>query len=152
LAELNIVVLEGMAKARQPSLLLVAVTNFGVVAAIAVLGGAVLVPEAVPPLELPPLELPPLELPPLELLLLEDEPPLEPVPVGGGVVVPLAVVSVVDPPEFAALLEPQALSAARQTIEIAGKIETRSFEAKVIATCIHRTRVITRNAGDSRSV
>lgn len=125
---LNTVVLDGMAKGRQPSLLFVAVT--GVVAATALLGAAVLVPELVPLLELP---------------------PVEPVPFGGVVDVPLVagvvappdvllvggvvVLSVVDPPELAALLEPQALSAAKQTIEIAGKSKTRSFDAKIIATC-----------------
>jgi hypothetical protein len=141
---LNTVVLDGIAKGRQPSLLLVAVTSFGVVAATALLGGAVLVPELVPLVEPPPLELPPLDD--------EVEPPLELVPVGGvvvppdvllvgGVVVPVAepvvVLSAVDAPELAALLEPQALSAARQTSEIAGKNATRSFDAKIIDTCFH---------------
>jgi hypothetical protein len=123
-----------MAKATQPSLLLVAVTNFGVVAATADLGG-VLAPELVPLVEPPPLDD-------------EEEPPVEPVPAGGllvppdavlagAVVVPLAAVSVVDAPELAALLEPQALSAAKHTIEIAGKSKTRSFETKIIATCSH---------------
>jgi hypothetical protein len=122
-----------MAKAVQPSLLFVAVTSFGVVAATALLGGAVLVPVLVPPVEPLPLD--------------DDvEPPVEPVAAGGvvvppdvlllgGVVVPEVVVSAVDPPELAALLEPQALSAARQTVEIAGKSKTRSFDAKIIATC-----------------
>jgi hypothetical protein len=138
------VVLDGMLKGRQPSTLLVAVTNFGVVAATALLGGAVLVPELVPLVEPPPLELPPLDD--------EVEPPLEPDPfggavvppdvllVGGGVVlvvVPVVVLSDVEPAELAALLEPQALSAARQTIEIAGKNATRSFGAKIIVTCFH---------------
>jgi hypothetical protein len=55
----------------------------------------------------------------------------------GVVVVPEAGVSAVEPPELAALLEPQALSAARHTIEIAGKNATRSFDAKIIVTCFH---------------
>jgi hypothetical protein len=139
------VVLDGMAKGRQPSPLFVAVTSFGVVAATALLGGAVLVPELVPPVEL---------LPVLGGVVLVPEvvPPVEPVPFGGvvepadvlpgggvvvPVVVPVVVLSAVDPPELAALLEPQALSAARQTIEIAGKSKTRSFDAKIIATCFH---------------
>jgi hypothetical protein len=122
------VVLEGMAKGKQPSLLLVAVTIFGVVAA-AAFGGVVAVPELVPPVELPPLEVVPdggVVVPP-EVLL-----------VGGGVVA-VVVLAAVGAPELVALLEPspQALSAARQTIEIAGTITTRSFETKIIATRFH---------------
>jgi hypothetical protein len=160
---LNTVVLDGIAKGRQPSLLLVAVTSFGVVAAAAVLGGAVLVvPELVPLVEPPRLELPPLDdevEPPLDE---EVEPPLEPVPFAGvvvppdvllvgGVVVPVAepvvVLSAVDAPELAALLEPQALSAVRQTSEIAGKNATRSFDAKIIDTCFHS---LSRNHAECR--
>jgi hypothetical protein len=159
---LNTVVLDGIAKGRQPSLLLVAVTSFGVVAAAAVLGGAVLVvPELVPLVEPPRLELPPLDdevEPPLDE---EVELPLEPVPFAGavvppevllgGVVVPVAepgvVLSAADAPELAALLEPQALSAVRQTSEIAGKNATRSFDAKIIDTCFHS---LSRNHAECR--
>ena len=154
-----------MLKGRQPSPLLVAVSNFGVVAAAALLGAAVLVPELVPLVELPPVlegavlvpeVVPPVELPPVlggavltpEVVPPVELPPVEPVPFGGvvepadvlpggDVVVPMVVPSAVDPPELAALLEPQALSAARQTVEIAGKSKTRSFDAKIIATCFH---------------
>ena len=142
---LNTVVLDGMLKGRQASPLLVAVTNFGVVAATALLGGAV-VPELVPLVEPPPLLGGAVVVP--ELVPLAEPLPLEPDPLGGavvppevlvvgGVVVPVVVVSAVDPAELAALLEPQALSAARQTIEIAGKNATRSFDAKIIVTCFH---------------
>jgi hypothetical protein len=141
---LNTVVLDGIAKGRQPSLLLVAVTSFGVAAAAAVLGGAVLVPELVPLVEPPPLELPPLDdevEPPLELVPVEGVVVPPDVLLVGGVVVPVAepvvVLSAVDAPELAALLEPQALSAARQTSEIAGKDATRSFDAKIIVTSFH---------------
>jgi hypothetical protein len=137
LLELNTVVLDGMAKGRQPSLLFVAVVNLGVVAAAAVLGGAVLVPELVPLVEPPPLELPLLELPPLEPDPFGGAVVPPDVLVAGGVVVPVVVVSAVEPPELAALLEPQALSAARQTIEIAGKNAARSFDAKIIVTRFH---------------
>jgi hypothetical protein len=131
---LNTVVLDGILKGRQASLLFVAVTNVGVVAATALLAGAVLAPVPVPLVELPPLE---------------DavEAPVEVVPAGGavvppevllgGVAVPLVVLAAVDPDALAALLEPQALSAARQATEIAGKSETRSFDTKIIATCSH---------------
>jgi hypothetical protein len=129
---LNTAVLDGMANARQPSLLLVAVTNFGVVAATALLGGAVLVPELVPLVDPAPLELPPLEPVPFGGVVAPPD-----VLVVGGVVVPVVVVSAVEPAELAALLEPQALSAPRHTSEIAGKIEARSSEAEIIATCIH---------------
>jgi hypothetical protein len=150
---LNTVVLDGMLKGRQPSLLFVAVTSFGVVAATALLGGSVLVPELVPLVEPPPLELPPLDD--------EVEPPLEPVPFAGAVVPPdvllvggvvpvaepVVVLSAVDAPELAALLEPQALSAVRQTSEIAGKNATRSFDAKIIDTCFHS---LSRNHAECR--
>lgn len=151
-----------MLKGRQASALLVAVTNFGVVAATVVLGGAAVpVPELVPLVEAPPLDdevEPPLEpvpfagvvVPALEVVPFGGvvAPALEVVPLGGvvalpdvvlvgGVVVPEVGVSAVEPPELAALLEPQALSATRQTIEIAGKNATRSFDAKIIVTCFH---------------
>jgi hypothetical protein len=117
-----------MLKGRQASALFVAVTSLGVAAATALLAGAVLVlvPELVLPVELAPPEAVPLEgvvVPPEALLV-------------GEVAVPVVLLDV-DPPVLAALLESQALSAARQTIEIAGKSETRSFDAKIIATCFH---------------
>ena len=115
-----------------------------------------LVPEFVPPLELPPLGGAVVPEPVLPVELPPDEPPLDPFPVGGvvppdvllfgggvvppevplvgGVAVPVVVLSAVEPPELAALLEPQALSAAMQTIEIPGMSKTRSFDAKIIAT------------------
>jgi hypothetical protein len=153
LAELNIVVLDGIANGRQPSELLVAVTKAGVVAAAVVFGGAV----EVPPVELPPVE--PVVAPvvdPVEVPLFGGAvvPPLvepvaggvvvppEVVPVAGGAVVPpVAVdpvvgVSVVEPAEFAELLEPQAPSA-RLTTAIAARVETNRFETKIIVTCSH---------------
>jgi hypothetical protein len=129
---------------RQPSLLLVAVTNAGVVAAAVVLGGVVLVPDAVPLPVVPEVEPEPEPVP----LGGVDEPP--DVPLAGGVVVPpdvlLAGGVVVPPDELLAgagavlpeplleLLEPQALSAAKQAIDITERVGTRRFETKIIVT------------------
>jgi hypothetical protein len=122
------------------------------------------VPDVVPPVEVPPVGLlPPVDpvVEPVEPVEPVDVPPfggvvvpplVEPVaggvvvppevaPVAGGVVVPLLVdpvvaVSVVEPAEFAELLEPHALSA-RLTSAIAARVETCRFESKIIATCSH---------------
>jgi hypothetical protein len=160
---LNTVVADGIANGRQPSLLLVAVTNAGVAATVD-LGGGALVPEAVPPVEEAPV-VPEVEPVPVPLGGVDEPPevlvaggvvvppdvlvaggvvvPPEVLLAGGGVVLPLPAVepvvgvSVVDPAEDAELLEPQALRAARQTIDIAERIGTRRFETKIIVTYSH---------------
>ena len=137
---------------------MVAVSKAGAgVAAVVDLGGGaggVVVPELVPPVEEPPVPFggggvdePPV-LPVAGGVVPPDVPPaggvVEPpeVPPAGGVVVPpvgapVVGVSVAAPADDAELLEPQALSAARQAIDIAERIGTRRFETKIIVTYSH---------------
>jgi hypothetical protein len=89
------------------------------------------------------------------------EPPLVEVLEGGGGVVdvpePAVVVGVsaVEVAVLAELLDPQALSAPRQAIDITGRIEAKDFETKSIVICSHRRRdtrglQVTRHAWRSR--